>query len=223
MQHGRKGFKRIQWAAEKVLNCSVKWLFCDMTPQGDSPRPIDRHHPIWKSAEARTTLMSEIATPPAIESSSLGADALDAAGPEGVDDFVGNLYEWLSLVSLESPRITAHDSVDPFLSRYAVTGTEIAVTRTLRKIRWEGLLPAAWTSELLLKMLNALRSSASTSWFALNALGFEVGFPEVAHGYTLLRVPSASERPLQSVTAVGPSSNAGLAHDAYYLWEVVSA
>ena len=210
---------------------------------GDSPRPIDRHHPIWKSAEARTTLMSEIATPPAIESSSLGADALDAAGQEGVDDFVGNLYEWLSLVSLESPRITAHDSVDPFLSRYAVTGTEIAMTRTLRKIRWEGLLPAAWTSELLLKMLlvisyillcrplayeslpvrNALRSSASTSWFALNALGFEVGFPEVAHGYTLLRVPSASERPLQSVTAVGPSSNAGLAHDAYYLWEVVSA
>lgn len=221
MQHGRKGFKRVKWAAEKVFDHSVKWLFCDMTPQGD-PRPIDRYHPIWKSAEARTTLMPEAAIPPAMANFASGADGLDAAGREGVDDFAGSLYEWLSLVSLESPRITAHDSVDPFLSRYAVTGTEIAVTQTLRRIRWEGLLPAAWASELLLRTLIGLRSAASTSWFALNALGFEGGFPEAAHGYTVLRVPSAPESPEQSVTAAESSSNVGVSRDAYCLWEVVS-
>ena len=186
--------------------------------------------------------MPEAAIPPAMANFASGADGLDAAGREGVDDFAGSLYEWLSLVSLESPRITAHDSVDPFLSRYAVTGTEIAVTQTLRRIRWEGLLPAAWASELLLRTLLVifctlscrllayeslavrigLRSAASTSWFALNALGFEGGFPEAAHGYTVLRVPSAPESPEQSVTAAESSSNVGVSRDAYCLWEVVS-
>lgn len=33
MLHGKKGFERIVWAFENVLNESVAWLFCDQAPQ----------------------------------------------------------------------------------------------------------------------------------------------------------------------------------------------
>lgn len=34
MQHGKKGFKRVQWAAERVLNRLLRWIFCDLTQNG---------------------------------------------------------------------------------------------------------------------------------------------------------------------------------------------
>ncbi|KFG86630.1 putative ribonuclease P protein subunit p40 [Metarhizium anisopliae] len=45
-----------------------------------------------------------------------------AADHAGLEERGTDLYEWLSLVRLESARVEPDDNIDPYLSRYCVTG-----------------------------------------------------------------------------------------------------
>lgn len=84
------------------------------------------------------------------QSDGIGADW------EEFDDGAVDLYEWLSLVSLQSPRILASDSLDPYLSRYEVPSADTATTTTLIRIRWSGLLPSSWIADVWLKTLSVV-------------------------------------------------------------------
>ncbi len=53
------------------------------------------------------------------------------------------IYEWLSLVSLESPRILAGDDIDPYLSRYQAPEnvSDSGTTCNMVTLSLKGLIP----------------------------------------------------------------------------------
>lgn len=80
------------------------------------------------------------------------------------------MYEWLSLVRLQSPRVMAGDNIDPYLSRYQVPDDDDkAVDAKFSMIRWQGFLTADWVRQLLVDILTTLPSHTP---FALSATSF---------------------------------------------------
>lgn len=169
MLHGKKGFERIVWAFKNVLNQSLAWLFVDLGESAGGDAPIKQHHPFEYGVDAVVTTLDGIVTPnlPA-------GKLLDLEGAEEV-------LEWLSMLSLESPRVRAHDNMDSFLCRYQLSGPdESGQISSLLKLRWHGFAP----SEFVMTIFNhALEASKSKfSWVALMACGFE------RQSYTILCV-----------------------------------
>lgn len=64
----------------------------------------------------------------------------------------GSISEWLSLVQLSSPRVSADDHIDPYLSRYAVPGSDKAII-DLISLKWHGLISSTWTAQILVALL----------------------------------------------------------------------
>lgn len=166
---------------------------------------------------------------------------IKAAVGDILDEHTVTLYEWLSLVSLASPRICEQDSVDPFLSRYSVPNGGNDPPRRLVKVTWNGLLPARFISDLWLKILcvitpftttvshmlirflsisSVVRSSADNGWFGFSARGFNPGFLDGGQGHTILRLP----RPISKGPGLTPAMHDGGADDSqirdeYMVWE----
>lgn len=66
------------------------------------------------------------------------------------EEWALDLNEWLSLASIPAQRLFASDSVDSYLSAYAVDGE---LSAPLKKLSWKGFIPAAW----ILKLWESLR------------------------------------------------------------------
>lgn len=89
---------------------------------------------------------------------------------ESLEYFATETYEWLSLVRLESPRIVAGDTIDPYLSRYSPPEVDSATAQTqVCKLSWQGLLSSRWLQGLFVDIVT---SCPSQSWFALSATTF---------------------------------------------------
>lgn len=111
------------------------------------------------------------------------------SGREELPAFAGEIYEWLSLLRLESPRVSSTDSVDPYLSRYQQPGGpgQWPVARLVTVV-WEGLLPPCLACNLLVQTILALPSQ---SWFSLSVSAFSKGFSGDAAETTFLRPPAS--------------------------------
>lgn len=105
------------------------------------------------------------------------------------EDFAVETHEWISLVSLESPRIDFEDQIDSALSRYVPPGDSTKSIK-LVKITWRGFIAPAWVhkmfSELLLVSLN-------NSWFALTVCGFAEGYSGHRKDCTILKLPDSAK------------------------------
>lgn len=87
------------------------------------------------------------------------------------EEDVFELYEWISLARLGSPRVQANDNIDPYLSRYQVPGTTEGETipGDVCTISWRGFFSSSWVCHTLLDAMLAFPSSKS--WFAMSASG----------------------------------------------------
>jgi ribonuclease P/MRP protein subunit RPP40 len=65
----------------------------------------------------------------------------------------GAFAEWTAMVQLGSPRVSADDDVDSYLSRYSVPGVDAASTTDLISLKWHGLISAKWVQQLFLSIL----------------------------------------------------------------------
>ncbi|KAI9840789.1 MAG: hypothetical protein M1830_007910 [Pleopsidium flavum] len=163
MLHGKKGFERIVWAFNKVLNSAVTWLFYDCEDKSNSsdggtivpaqstrdpPAPVSKHHPIVKTSRPQIAELASILVPP------LGPPKRDGiSSREDFEHYAVDLSEWLGLLALDSPRLQASDSVDVYLSRYEVPFCKDALEMDLVRVRWRGLLPAKWITQLFLESM----------------------------------------------------------------------
>ncbi|KAI9840954.1 MAG: hypothetical protein M1830_007901 [Pleopsidium flavum] len=195
MLHGKKGFERIVWAFNNVLNSAVTWLFYDCEDKGNSsdggmivpaqstrdpPAPVSKHHPIVKTSRPQIAELASILVPP------LGPPKRDAISfLEDFEDYAVDWSEWVGLLALDSPRLQASDSVDVYLSRYEVPSCKDALEMDLVRVRWRGLLPAKWITQLVLESMCTTRKS----WFILSVSGFKVDPFNGHDGYTILRLP----------------------------------
>ena len=114
------------------------------------------------------------------------------------EQFSTDVYEWLSLVRLESPRILSTDQIDPYLSRYQVPGaSQDPQPATLCKISWQGFLSSPWARKTLVDVILALPAK---TWFSFSATTFSTGMMAESSELTLFRPPSSPRE--------------------YFLWEI---
>ncbi|RDK46012.1 hypothetical protein M752DRAFT_332650 [Aspergillus phoenicis ATCC 13157] len=223
MLHGKKGFERIVWAFKNVLNQSVAWLFFDLTTSSggvseDDPS-LKGNQPQIINCQPILTEHSNILVPPLP-----GAEITDESrGAAELEDHCNELSEWLAMVSLESPRVSAHDDVDPYLCRYSVPDLDNAKSTSLVSLKWQGLVPSRWIIELLVALLKetAPKSLAPYAWFALSASALGREAVEARDGYTVMVLPAhVPKQDVLGVQADSPSKGNGR---HFICWEYVGA
>ena len=109
------------------------------------------------------------------------------------DEYATEVYEWLSLVRLGSPRVAVGDNIDPYLSTYAVPGGldpdgDGPQENRLCMVSWEGFLAPTWTRKLLADVILALPPK---SWFSLSATSFARSVVGDRAECTILRPPGS--------------------------------
>lgn len=148
-----------------------------------TPDPLDAFHPTRCTATPEIIQGLDITLPPLQSPPSLGSEA----DTQEVSDAVSEIYEWLSLVRLQSPRVSSTDAIDPYLSRYSVPGEpEEQSAARLCTITWEGFLPPKFARQLLVDTILAL---PSREWFSLSVSSFSKTLAGDAGEVTFLRLP----------------------------------
>jgi ribonuclease P/MRP protein subunit RPP40 len=167
MLHGKKGFERIVWACRNVLNASVTWLLaCDAVSQNSLDKGMMNycgHVKAARSLESVATALQkyqprlldcdfeEIAHP-VVEVPPMSMDEVRSlSSPAALEDYCNDVSEWLGLVSLQSPRISVDDVIDPYLSRYAVPQSDSLQLQptALVSLCWKGVMTSRWINQLL--------------------------------------------------------------------------
>jgi ribonuclease P/MRP protein subunit RPP40 len=127
------------------------------------PDPLDAHFPTRKTISPITSQVLKASIPslkpPTDLNSAYGAD---------FEDYAVEIYEWLSMILLESPRVDASDNVDPFLCRYSPPGDSYNQGNIV-KITWRGFLSSIGVQKLFIQLLLALPKDV---WFAYNVADF---------------------------------------------------
>lgn len=109
--------------------------------------PLEKHHPTIVSCSPLRKDYHDVLVPP------IDMGGLVDASQDDVQDLCQEFSEWIALVSLGSPRVVAGDSVDPYLSRYSVPQVEISKPSDLVSLKWRGLIPSHWISQLFTLLL----------------------------------------------------------------------
>ena len=94
-----------------------------------------------------------------------------------------DLYEWLSLIRLDSPRIRTCDSIDVYLSRYEAPGVA-NVNAQLCIVSWEGLIASTWLQQLAMSVVSELPQQG---WLSISATELSGSLSGASREVTLLR------------------------------------
>jgi ribonuclease P/MRP protein subunit RPP40 len=105
----------------------------------------------------------------------------------GFEEFAVEAHEWLSLISLGSPRIDPHDQIDSLLSRYVPPGDSTKSSK-LVKITWGGFMAPSWVHKTFFQLLLA---SPNNLWFSLHVCGFGEGWSGRTNDCTILKLPDS--------------------------------
>lgn len=108
---------------------------------------------------------------------------------ENIEEYATDIYEWISLARLQSPRIASNDNIDGYLSRYQVPNRS-EPDINMWKISWSGFIDPTWFRKLLIGMM---KGCPSQSWFSLTALGFEQGLAQASAETTIMRLPEEAD------------------------------
>ena len=176
MLHGKKGFERIAWAFQNVLNESVAWLFCDLSPEtndlgselpaqaqkkkklpeiltgqqekGTNNEILRKLQPQVVACEMVRILRRRVQVPPSSQ-----MPLAETSPSEEVQEHCAAISEWLAMVAFESPRVIAGDTVDPVLSRYSVPDVDDSTPSDLVILKWHGFISSQWITQLFIILL----------------------------------------------------------------------
>ncbi|GJN83326.1 hypothetical protein PLIIFM63780_006875 [Purpureocillium lilacinum] len=205
MVSGKRGFERLLRACETVFSSPVQWLFCKTTQSGPfptplpskvpqcakhwiltveavNPDPLDEFQPIRYPVQPSVVQGIEVAD----IKMGISPSVLSSGDRRALEEAATDLYEWLSLVRLQSPRTAINDGIDPYLSRYNVPASDTETTQGSMQVcmlRWQGLISARWFRSLVTDVLGAC---APTQWFSASATGFAKGMVGTGNDLTLL-------------------------------------
>ncbi|KIV88762.1 hypothetical protein PV10_08407 [Exophiala mesophila] len=209
MLHGKKGFDRIFWAAKNVLNQSLTWLVVDLAAGSDGMSDNDihaslnKHHPTIRPITPTSSLLPDVLVPSSItqplDLSPPPTSAKSTLPSEETQESLYDLFEYIDMLSLRSPRILKDHRVDPFISRYVVPD-EIehahpdphAHVRPVRVMTWTGLISARWILQLFCHIIKQSRSSKvehlshQDLWLAMTVTAHKTRAVGQNDGYTVL-------------------------------------
>ena len=122
-------------------------------------QPIAKHHPLTRKSIPNTRRTDAVLVPPLDPTNALKSS-------DDSEIWALETYEWLGLVSLQSPRILADDSIDSFLSRYKIPDhTSRGEATNLRVLTWKGLIPATWVRSLIIELRYVVASDFPVDTF----------------------------------------------------------
>ncbi|KAK0745002.1 ribonuclease P 40kDa subunit-domain-containing protein [Apiosordaria backusii] len=183
MIKGKKGYDRLIYASKNAFSEPMTWLFCNVVSTVPDPDPLAAFSPTTCTSNPSITrdigALVPSLTPPTGTAEHTARDELE--------DFSSEVYEWLSLVRLQSPRILANDQIDPYLSLYRVP--EGSKPARVCKISWRGFLSPSWTRQAMIDLITALPSK---TWFSFSTTIFTKGLAGDNTECTFLRPPNSS-------------------------------
>ena len=127
-------------------------------------------------------------------------DILIKGDKSALEEAATDLYEWLSLLRLQSPRVAHSDTTDPYLSRYVAPGHDTKTGTDPMQIcmfSWQGFISTEWLRSLI---QDAFGLCPPKQWFSVSATGFSK--------------PNATTN--SDLTLLCPSKAAG----EYLMWEI---
>lgn len=199
MQHGKRGFDRLVYGCKNISDTPVNWICTLENPcKPCYPHPLPvltmilADTPItignlsYEKVLSRLDIAHHVKTHQVITPS---MPSFRDNGPEGSDTAV-ELYEWISLVRLRSPRVLFNDDIDPYLSRYTVPSYPVG-EMSVGQISWNGLLSSSWVSNLTSALMTACPEE---SWFAISATDMAASGLGGRSEITVLKPPGQSSR-----------------------------
>ncbi|KAI0509302.1 ribonuclease P 40kDa subunit-domain-containing protein [Xylaria bambusicola] len=182
--HGKKGFDRLVNACKNALNVPTTWLFCSLS-KPPNPDPIAQYRQTKYTATPAVVQNMPIQIPPLNIPSAVLADR----SRQELGEYSTEIYEWLSLVRLESPRVGLGDDINPYLSTYAVPGDPNGSNEgQLCKITWQGFIAPLWAVNTLAELIRTLPPEG---WFSFSTTPFTRGVMGLGADYTIMRPPSS--------------------------------
>lgn len=118
-----------------------------MLIQNEANKPIHKQNPQMIDSKVLKTKLSRISTPP------LQGLVSNDMSEGDMQESCGVFSEWIAMVQLGSPRVSADDDVDSYLSRYSVPAVDAASTTDLIRLKWHGLISAKWILQLFISLL----------------------------------------------------------------------
>ncbi|EQK97511.1 ribonuclease P 40kDa subunit [Ophiocordyceps sinensis CO18] len=179
MMTGTKGYDRLSYACQNVLDKPLTWLYCNAHPSISGLNPLEKYKPVYHTVVPAIVQNRQV---PQVELGVL-ASTFAEGDRSGLKETATELYEWLSLHRLQSPRATLGDTVDPFLSRYSIPCSNGGQAQ-ICLLSWQGFLGAAWLRNLA---TDALEACHPHQWVSISATGFPRSIPGNANDLTLLR------------------------------------
>ncbi|KAG9186626.1 ribonucleases P/MRP protein subunit RPP40 [Alternaria panax] len=147
MKHGKKGFSRLEWACNNVLDRSLTWLFYNFNPSSaesldEGKEPISKHAPCLHSITPEEVRMDIVLVP------QLPFNDLKSIYDE---EEALDLLEYLHMLQLKSPRVEKGNNLNPHLARYEVPdlGKGVA-TKNMVTVQWRGFISPAFVRDLFL-------------------------------------------------------------------------
>jgi ribonucleases P/MRP protein subunit RPP40 len=197
MVHGKKGFDRLVYTCKNALQSPMPWLVSSPSAtKGKEPaNPVRRHLTPADTDFLAKYQPSKLVVAQAVgEAARLKLPDLDVSNeledPSKADamELAADIYEWLSLARLGSPRVQSGDKIDPYLSSYEVPRND-GSSASVRTIRWHGFIQPAWTRHLLAEVISHLPPK---SWFALSSTAFGTSVTGESPECVVLRPPNAA-------------------------------
>lgn len=183
MQHGKRGFDRLLYGCRSISDQTLNWV-CTLEISSEKPTTLGQLP--YTEVLSKPVVSRHIETHRVITPTIPGLEDNGRCG----QDTAAELYEWISLVRLQSPRILHKDSLDAYISRYSVPDCPPGNTR-VGHISWDGLLSSSWVST----MASALMASCpEASWFAISATDAVAGGLGGKSEITVLKPPGQNSR-----------------------------
>lgn len=131
----------------------------DLAPD---PDPLEAHFPTKYTSKPGVQQSVDVALPPFDPH-----DGILNQSREDTEIFCAELYEWLSLVRLQSPRVETGDSIDPYLSCYQVPGErgDAHPHAKVCVVSWTGFFSSRLAREIL---IDAMAAVPSKSWLSVS-------------------------------------------------------
>lgn len=108
---------------------------------------IQKQSPQMIDSEVLKTKLGQISTPP------LQGLVSNDMSEGDMQESCGAFAEWIAMVQLGSPRVSADDDVDSYLSRYVVPADNGSRTTDLISLKWHGLISGTWVLQLFISLL----------------------------------------------------------------------
>ncbi|KAG5932285.1 hypothetical protein E4U60_005337 [Claviceps pazoutovae] len=173
---------------ESITKKQLSWLLCDET--GFTNLALDLGNDV-NALECTAELEMHQGTtcnPPILD---IGPSSFMDTGRLDMQEIGLCVYEWLSLLKLESPRVQYGDNVDTFLSRYRVASRDRKQVSICR-ISWVGLIGTTWFQNLVRDVMTV---NATEGWLSFSSNSFcDVSLSGIGSELVMLRASTKEDQ-----------------------------